>query len=151
MKPQQIAIRANTKHFGRNVAGHDQISLDQNTSPVSRRAKSPQMSTESGLNQTAPITVHSESSSIDHRLETQFRLDAPAAREVLLAADFTDWDKAPVKMVKGGGGIWHTKIGLTPGRHFYRFIVDGEWQDDPHCQWRVPNPFGTCDSIVEVG
>jgi hypothetical protein len=31
---------------------------------------------------------------------------------------------------------------LPPGAHHYRFLVDGEWRDDPECALRTPNPFG---------
>jgi len=82
--------------------------------------------------------------------EAIFQLDAPSAREVLLAAGFTDWEKAPVKMSKDRGGVWHAKILLEPGRYRYRFLVDGEWRTDPNRVECVPNPFGTSDSVIEV-
>ena len=102
--------------------------------------------------QTASISPASAQklSSKDEPKETAFRLDAPSAREVLLAADFTDWEKAPIKMIKGGGGVWHVKTSLAPGRHLYRFLVDGEWRNDPNHGEQVPNPFGTTNSVIEV-
>ena len=39
---------------------------------------------------------------------------------------------------------------LGPGAHRYRFIVDGEWRDDPECKSRVPNPFGGVNSLLTV-
>lgn len=81
---------------------------------------------------------------------TEFRLAAPNAASVKLAADFTDWEKHPVNLVKNMDGKWSTLIPLPPGRYAYRFIVDGEWHDDPHSARRAPNPFGTADSIVEI-
>ncbi len=98
----------------------------------------------------APSEAGRKSLSAGGQKEIQFRFDAPAAREVLLAAEFTNWDKAPIKLIKGGGGVWHTKLSLAPGRHLYRFLVDGEWRDDPSCPGRVPNPFGTANSVVEI-
>jgi 1,4-alpha-glucan branching enzyme len=82
--------------------------------------------------------------------ETTFHFDAPHAHEVLLVGEFTEWDKTPVKLIKGGGGVWHAKVALTPGRHQYRFLVDGQWQDDPQQPAREPNPFGTTNSLLEV-
>ncbi len=93
---------------------------------------------------------HSPQSSADKAKEITFRFEAPAAREVLLAADFTNWDKNPIKLMKGGGGVWHTKLALQPGRHLYRFLVDGQWHDDPHCASSVPNAFGSANSVVEI-
>jgi hypothetical protein len=31
---------------------------------------------------------------------------------------------------------------LEPGTHHYRFLVDGEWRDDPECALRTQNPYG---------
>ena len=43
---------------------------------------------------------------------------------------------------KDAGGVWRTEVELPPGTHHYRFIVDGQWTDDPDCTLRVPNPYG---------
>ena len=42
-------------------------------------------------------------------------------------------------------------VAVPPGQHKYRFIVDGQWADDPKCDARKPNPFGgeNCTRIVE--
>ena len=82
--------------------------------------------------------------------EAVFSLEAASARQVLLAGDFTGWTKAPIKMEKDARGVWNASLTLPPGRHPYRFLVDGEWHDDPKCYQRVPNPFGTFDSIIEI-
>ena len=39
---------------------------------------------------------------------------------------------------------------LPPGTHHYRFLVDGEWRDDPECKMQVPNAFGTRNSVRQV-
>jgi len=41
-------------------------------------------------------------------------------------------------------------VPLAPGKHSYRFIVDGEWRDDPECKLRIPNPYGSEDMIREA-
>jgi len=86
----------------------------------------------------------------EKRKEVVFQVGAPSAATVALAADFTDWDRAPIRMLKLGDGIWQTKVELPQGRHRYKFLVDGQWLEDPHCQERVPNPFGTNDGVVYV-
>ena len=50
-----------------------------------------------------------------------------------------------------GGGAWKVVVPLPPGTHHYRFLVDGEWRDDAECTLRVPNPFGTENSVRQVG
>jgi hypothetical protein len=53
-------------------------------------------------------------------------------------------------MIKGGGGVWHVITRLKPGRHAYRFLVDGEWHNDPGQPDRIVNDFGTLNSVVEI-
>jgi 1,4-alpha-glucan branching enzyme len=86
----------------------------------------------------------------EKRKEVVFQVGAPSAATVALAADFTDWDRAPIRMLKLGDGIWQAKVALPQGRHRYKFLVDGQWLEDPHCPERVPNPFGTTDGVIYV-
>lgn len=80
-----------------------------------------------------------------------FTLSAPDARNVKLAGDFTAWEEAPREMKRNGNGAWKTTVSVPPGQHEYRFIVDGQWVDDPKCELRKPNPFGgeNCTRVVE--
>lgn len=80
----------------------------------------------------------------------EFFLVAPDARSVKLAADFTDWGKFPIDMIRTENGIWSFTLPLAPGRYLYRFLVDGEWRDDPCPMLRAPNPFGTDNAIMIV-
>lgn len=79
-----------------------------------------------------------------------FAITAPGATSVMLVGDFTGWQKQPVNMVKRDGGLWTASVALPPGAHHYRFLVDGQWQDDPECALRVPNPFGGQNSVRTV-
>ena len=47
-------------------------------------------------------------------------------------------------------GVWRTTVELGPGIHHYRFLVDGEWRDDPECVLREPNPFGSENMMRQV-
>ena len=38
-------------------------------------------------------------------------------------------------------GMWKATLSLDPGTYEYRFLVDGQWQIDPECMHRKPNPF----------
>ncbi len=79
-----------------------------------------------------------------------FRFTAPDARSVLLVGDFTKWQERAIPLHKGRDGIWATTVELPPGKHTYRFLVDGEWRDDPACTMRVANPFGSQDMVREA-
>jgi 1,4-alpha-glucan branching enzyme len=86
----------------------------------------------------------------DLRKEVFFELDANAAKEVLLAGDFTNWEKKPIKLRKAEHGAWFATVRLAPGVHHYKFVVDGKWQTDPCAAANCPNSYGTCDSIVKI-
>lgn len=60
-----------------------------------------------------------------------FELDRPAAKQVFLAGEMTDWDKARKPMLKSADGTWRVTVELPPGEWLYKFVVDGEWIADP--------------------
>ena len=78
-----------------------------------------------------------------------FQLFAPAAKSVLLAGDFTEWEKQPIAMQPSNNGIWSKVASLVAGKHRYLFIVDGHWREDPECSWREPNGFGGVNMVVD--
>jgi 1,4-alpha-glucan branching enzyme len=79
-----------------------------------------------------------------------FSFHAPDASSVQLAGDFTQCQERPINLQKGADGVWHANVELPPGIHHYRFIVDGQWQDDPECPSRAPNPFGSENMTRQV-
>ena len=84
------------------------------------------------------------------RLNQVFSFNAPEAMTVMLVGDFTHWQKKPISMQRQPNGVWKASVPLAPGTYHYRFLVDGEWRDDPECTLRVPNPYGAQDSVGEV-
>ena len=84
------------------------------------------------------------------RIKQVFAFKAPGARSVLLAGDFTDWQRNAIAMQSQPSGVWLASVSLPSGSYHYRFIADGEWKDDPECTIRVPNPFGSQNSVVLV-
>jgi len=53
-------------------------------------------------------------------------------------------------MRKGNDGLWRSKVWLPPGRHEYRFVVDGQWISDPKAAEAVPNPYGGSNSVLKA-
>src|SRR5436309_2508685 len=80
-----------------------------------------------------------------------FSYNAPEAKSVLLAGEFTNWQHAPLELKQNKAGAWKIAVSLPRGRYQYRFVVDGEWRDDPQCIHRQPNGFGgqNCVCIVD--
>jgi 1,4-alpha-glucan branching enzyme len=79
-----------------------------------------------------------------------FTLEAPEAQRVLVTGTFCDWQTDSCVLKKDRKGTWKATLSLPPGRHEYRFLVDGEWRDDPNCAERVTNPFGTENCILHL-
>jgi 1,4-alpha-glucan branching enzyme len=80
----------------------------------------------------------------------EFVLRAPEAKAVALVGDFTHWEERPIPMKKSRTGVWKAQVPLGPGTYHYRFLVDGQWSDDPLCPLRSPNPYGSQDDICIV-
>ena len=88
-------------------------------------------------------SVRESTAKRENKKRITFKLDAPEAQCVSLAGDFNSWDPDSHPLKKSSNGSWKTSVSLSPGRYEYRFIVDGQWQNDAHCASCVPNPFGS--------
>lgn len=75
---------------------------------------------------------------------------SPNAREVYLVGEFNSWNPRADRMTKTKNGFRRT-LQLPPGEYQYKFLVDGQWHNDPSAARQVPNAFGTTNSVVRVG
>jgi 1,4-alpha-glucan branching enzyme len=90
-----------------------------------------------------------------HKNKTQkrritFKLEASEAKEAILAGDFNSWDTKKHLMKRDNKGRWSKIVTLAPGSYEYKFLVDGEWQNDPRNDQVVPNSFGTLNNLFNV-
>jgi 1,4-alpha-glucan branching enzyme len=74
----------------------------------------------------------------------------PQASEVCIAGSFNDWHPNATPMISRGGDKWAKELALPPGRYEYRFVVDGQWVDDPAAKETVSNPFGGLNAVLTV-
>lgn len=79
-----------------------------------------------------------------------FAFTTPEATGAQLVGDFTHWLQDPINLKKGAKGIWRTQVPLKPGTYDYKFLVDGQWHDDPDCVLRVANPYGRENMVCKV-
>jgi 1,4-alpha-glucan branching enzyme len=79
----------------------------------------------------------------------QFTYEDPDANYVMVTGTFCDW-KDGYNLKKDKKGLWKIALTLLPGRHEYRFVVDGEWREDPKCAERVQNPFGGENCVLRI-
>jgi len=77
-----------------------------------------------------------------------FSIVAPEANEVRLVGSFNGWDREhAVALTRNANGVWHATVDLAPGRHTYKFLIDGAWRPDPANENRAaPND----DCVLEV-
>ncbi len=78
-----------------------------------------------------------------------FSIEAFDAASVQLAGDFNDWTLDGSEM-EPTGGIWTKVVKLAPGRYRYRYVIDGQWQNDPLNAVVEPSAFGGHDSVLVV-
>ncbi len=80
-----------------------------------------------------------------------FSLTAAKAKEVVLVGDFTNWQGKPLTMdrMKPRSRTFVVGVSLPPGTYQYKFIVDGEWLEDPKAA-SAPNEFGTYNSVITI-
>jgi 1,4-alpha-glucan branching enzyme len=71
------------------------------------------------------------------------RLETPGATSVAITGTFCDWSPEGHPLNRDSHGVWKAVLTLPPGRYEYRFLVDGQWENDPACTERVPSPFGS--------
>ena len=96
-------------------------------------------------------TNNSSTAKKSRNKRASFKIMAPEAQSVLLAGDFNSWDPQAHPMKKSSDGLWKININLSPGRYEYRFLVDGEWCNDPQCESYAPNPFGEDNCVITLG
>jgi 1,4-alpha-glucan branching enzyme len=86
----------------------------------------------------------------DKGQEVEFTCYAPKAAKVSLAGKFNDWNQKSLPMKKNKDGYWKVSIKLSPGRHEYKYFIDGAWSQDTAGAEKVLNSFGTFNNVIGV-
>lgn len=82
--------------------------------------------------------------------EVTLTVKAPEAKEVYLAGEFNNWKLDEDSRMEQNNGCWSKRISLNSGKYRYRFVIDGNWSEDPENPLKQTNPYGTMDSLLEV-
>ncbi|MFH1619321.1 MAG: hypothetical protein ABIG11_05385 [bacterium] len=61
----------------------------------------------------------------------KFRLMAPAAKSIKIAADFNKWTPDSLPMTRLKDGSWETLVPLPHGCYNYVYVIDGAYMIDP--------------------
>ena len=86
----------------------------------------------------------------EKRCRKIFELKADGAKSVAIVGDFNDWNEKKHVMKKNGNGLWRKTLQLSPGTYEYKFIVDGEWVNDPQNDNHRANSFGSRNNIIQI-
>jgi 1,4-alpha-glucan branching enzyme len=72
---------------------------------------------------------------------------------VSLAGDFNSWNTTADPMKKQTDGSWTITKKLEPGKHLYKFVLDGGkvWKEDPGASESVDDGQGGKNSVLVVG
>jgi 1,4-alpha-glucan branching enzyme len=79
-----------------------------------------------------------------------FSINAPEAKKVVLLGDFNKWDPKMHPMEKKDNGLWKRTMTLAPNKYEYKFLIDGEWKEDPQNDQTCANCFGTVNSVLNL-
>lgn len=82
--------------------------------------------------------------------EVTFSVKAPDAKEVYLAGEFNNWKLDENSKMENTDGCWTKRLNLNSGIYRYRFVIDGNWVEDPENPQTQLNTYGTLDSLVEI-
>lgn len=80
---------------------------------------------------------------------TIFLRGNPRAKQVMLAGSFTHWAPDGLAMTRTDSG-WIANLKLSPGKYWYKFIVDGDWTVDEDNRLIENDGFGNANSVFYV-
>ncbi|MCZ6465156.1 MAG: AAA family ATPase [Proteobacteria bacterium] len=100
------------------------------------------------------IALEDRQAEVDTAREVVVRFRDARAGDVRIAGDFNGWvpDKGVRSRVdrEGETRVWTKILHLPPGTYQYRYIVDGEWREDPDNAQSLPVSGGGRNSILVV-
>lgn len=115
-----------------------------------RTASAPASAPLAMANNTVPETMPTTMSVSARPTLARFQLNMPAAREVAVVGDFSQWQQR-YKLKRLPDGTWATDIPLPPGTYEYIFVVDQQqWMTDPRAKVYRDDGFGNKNAVVNV-
>ena len=79
-------------------------------------------------------------------------VNADSVKQAFLAGDFNGWSTNSTPMIRNGDAF-EASMTLAEGVHYYKFVVDGSWLNDPQSQTdlEVSDDNGGKNSAVMIG
>lgn len=80
-----------------------------------------------------------------------FSFVAPEAKAVFVAGEFNHWSTTATPLRRDASGKWSATVSLPPGKHAYKFVVDGDWKVDEANPEQTQDGFGGMNSVITIG
>jgi 1,4-alpha-glucan branching enzyme len=117
---------------------------------TSRTPKKTRWSIDERINPQPSVQPVSERFPALEEQEIILTLLAPEAGDVKVAGNFNGWQPEATPLKNTKDGEWAVRLMLRSGQYEYRFVVDGQWIEDPLTTQRTANPYGGFNSIFMV-
>jgi Glycogen recognition site of AMP-activated protein kinase len=106
---------------------------------------------ETATTASAPLIAAANTPDVVREVPQPVIFDAPGAKAVSIVGDFNDWDSTASPMTRfGANGPWTVTVKVTPGRHLYAFMVDGNLVVDPRAPAAPDLDYGGDASVMMV-
>jgi len=79
-----------------------------------------------------------------------FEYEDENAQSVFLVGSMNNWNTTATPMQKDENGIWEIILNLGPGKHAYKFMVDGNWHYDQENPNVEDDGYGGSNSVIEI-
>ncbi len=80
-----------------------------------------------------------------------FHFNAEPGSDVYVSGSFNHWNGKTIKMTnEGHTNDFYLTLMLPPGKHEYKFVVNGNYKIDSDCPNWVLNDYGTLNSVINV-
>ena len=85
--------------------------------------------------------------------EFSFTTADDSPHHVVVAGDFNGWSQDATPLSQAASRVYTVTVNMTEGAHQYKFIVDGNWTNDPHsdAELEESDGFGGKNSAVLIG
>jgi 1,4-alpha-glucan branching enzyme len=87
---------------------------------------------------------------IAEKRSVQFKYNNGKASSVFLVGDFNAWDHKKHEMNENDYGIYSQTLMLSPGSYQYKFLVDGQWENDPLNKMTAFNAFRGLNNVIRI-
>lgn len=157
-----LAVRDEDGHSGQETSPAGRALADRVMVDVARYGSSPRRTVAFPRRRAIPLVAAAAAACVllifgflrwdRQTVQVRFVLDAPGAKSVYIAGDFSSWEPAGLELKKNAAGLWERTVRLRRGRAYsYNFLVDGtSWVVDPTATERVEDGFGGESALIRL-